>query len=102
MKIHHFVQYGCSLILLTFSTVSAWYEGSALLQNPQEWKYTAKITNWINGIPENHRDILQIDFFIYAAKFKPIFIYLMIISVLHIIFLTIIIVRQRMNKTSVQ
>ncbi|MEC2077566.1 DUF4306 domain-containing protein [Metabacillus fastidiosus] len=80
MKIHYFIQIGAVLMLLLFSTFFAWYEGSALLESKYEWKYTAKFTYWLKGEPTSHKDILQLDYFIYAAKFRPFFIYLMIFS----------------------
>lgn len=33
------IQFGVSSILLLFSTAVAWYEGSAILDNPWEWSF---------------------------------------------------------------
>ena len=69
-----------SLLIFVFSTAVAWYEGSALLDRPFEWKYTALFSQMINGELAGTKDILQLDFFIYAAKFSPLFPLLMFIT----------------------
>ncbi len=33
------IQFSVSIALLLFSTAVAWYEGSAILDNPWEWRY---------------------------------------------------------------
>lgn len=69
-----------STIVFSFSTAIAWYEGSALLDRPHEWKHTALLSQMLNGQVAEARDIVQFDFFIYAAKFSPSFPLLMLIS----------------------
>ena len=63
-------------MLLIFSTGVALYEGSAILEDPWEWKYTAIFSQMKNGQVENVNDILPIDYFVYAAKFVPTFPFL--------------------------
>lgn len=69
-----------SILILVFSTLIAWYEGSELLHRPYEWKHTALISAMKNGNLVDSKDILQIDYFIYAAKFSPLFPLLMLLS----------------------
>ena len=57
----------------------SWYEGSELLDHEFEWKQSAKISNYFTEVNEKS-DINQLDFFIYAIKFRPLFPVLMSIS----------------------
>jgi hypothetical protein len=60
-------------ILLIFSTGFAWYEGSKILDDPWEWKYTAIFFQKVNGQVKQASDILSTDHIVYAAKFLPTF-----------------------------
>ena len=81
------IQLVLTSILLLFSTGAAWYEGSALLEHSWEWKHTAIFSGIVNGQVENASDILTFDYFIYAAKFAPVFPLLMLLSVTYLIIL---------------
>ncbi|MEH7413847.1 YjdJ family protein [Neobacillus drentensis] len=74
-------------MMLCFSTFVAWYEGSNLVNDPFEWKYTAKVTHSIKGEITDYHQINQLDYFIYAAKFHPLFPILMLVSASIIIIL---------------
>ncbi|WP_281975766.1 DUF4306 domain-containing protein [Halobacillus litoralis] len=65
-----------------------WYEGSAIRMNPWEWKYSAHFSQMFHGEVHTETDILAIDHFIYAAKFKPFFPLIMAGCILHLIVLT--------------
>jgi len=67
------IQFGLITILLLFSTVAAWYEGSAILDNPWEWKYSTPFSQMLYGEVQSDSDISQLDYFVYAAKFQPAF-----------------------------
>lgn len=84
----YIIQYSLALILLVFSTFAAWYEGSAIRENPWEWKYTTFFSKIFNGVIANNSDISQLDHFIYAAKFNPIYPILMILSLSYILILS--------------
>ncbi|MEH7440625.1 YjdJ family protein [Neobacillus drentensis] len=71
---------GLAILVLCFSTVLAWYEGSNIVDDSFEWKYTAKFTTYFNGDVSDYHDINQLDYFIYAAKFHPFFPILMLVS----------------------
>ncbi|MDN7240731.1 YjdJ family protein [Planococcus sp. N028] len=71
---------------LIFSTLISWYEGAQLLDDPWEWKYTALFSNWLNGEVKTKSDIMEIDYFVYAAKFEPLFPFLMVSAALVILF----------------
>ncbi|MGM7701952.1 YjdJ family protein [Pseudalkalibacillus sp. Hm43] len=77
------IQIGFAIMLFLFATAVAWYEGSALLNDPWEWKYTTPFS----GEVTQESDISQLDFFFYAAKFEPTFPLLMATSLLYIIVL---------------
>ncbi|MDM5154932.1 YjdJ family protein [Bacillus sp. DX1.1] len=80
MEVIHIVQVGIAFLVWICTTLISWYEGSKLLDNPWEWKYTAKFTKFFLGHATNEGDILQLDFFIYSAKFIPLPFFMMIIS----------------------
>jgi hypothetical protein len=87
MNLKSIVQFMFAILLILFSTTATWYEGSAILDNPWEWKYTALFSQWIHGEVQHHSDISQLDFFIYAAKFKPAYPLMMFISGCYLIML---------------
>ncbi|MCG3418133.1 YjdJ family protein [Oceanobacillus jordanicus] len=83
----YIVQYLVALMVLVISTFAAWYEGSAIRENFFEWKYSAFFSKWFNGEIRSVADISQLDHFIYAAKFTPVFPVLMVCSVSYLIIL---------------
>ncbi|AMQ05556.1 YjdJ family protein [Sporosarcina psychrophila] len=87
MSFRVIIQLVLASILLLFSTGVAWYEGSALLEHSWEWKHTALFSGIVNGQLENANDILSIDYFMYAAKFAPVFPLLMLLSGTYLIIL---------------
>lgn len=87
MSFRVIIQLVLASILLLFSTGVAWYEGSALLEHSWEWKHTAIFSEKANGQVENASDILPVDYFIYAAKFAPLFPLLMLVSGTYLIIL---------------
>ena len=92
------IQVGLSSMVLLFSTVVAWYEGSNILQDSREWKYTAILSQWLNGGVANQSDILLPDYYIYAAKFFPTFPILMLLSATHLVILIGYIMFKRNQK----
>lgn len=72
------------LFILTISTFCAWYEGSAITDIHWEWKYSTPFSNLFNIEVVNGRDISQLDYFVYAAKFQPLFPVIMLISIFYI------------------
>lgn len=84
----YIVQYILASILVVFSTCVTWYEGSAIRRDPWEWKYTAFFSKKFNGEISSSTDISQLDHFIYAAKFNPIFPTLIIISLSYLLILS--------------
>jgi hypothetical protein len=81
------IQFGVSSILLLFSTAVAWYEGSAILDNPWEWSYSTPFTHLLYGGVGNSGDISQLDYFVYSAKFQPTFPIIMVLSSLYLLVL---------------
>ena len=92
------IQVGLSSMVHLFSTVVAWYEGSNILQDSREWKYTAILSQWLNGGVANQSDILLPDYYIYAAKFFPTFPILMLLSATHLVILIGYIMFKRNQK----
>ena len=98
MSFRVIIQLVLASILLLFSTGVAWYEGSALLEHSWEWKHTALFSGIVNGQVENASDILSIDYFMYAAKFAPVFPLLMLLSGTYLIILLGYILLKRNHK----
>lgn len=78
-------QFGAASLVFLFAMIAAWYEGSALLDHPSEWKTSTPFTHWFRGPIQTEQDILQWDFFIYAAKYQPTYPMIMLISGLYLL-----------------
>jgi hypothetical protein len=81
------IQAGIGFIFLLFSTIAARYEGSALVDSPSEWKHSTPFTQILKTGFSDGRDISQLDYFVYAAKFLPVFPVIMILSSLYLLIL---------------
>lgn len=81
------IKFGTASILFFLSIVVAWYEGSTILDNPWEWKYSTPFSRLLYGEVHSASDILQLDYFIYAAKFQPTYPVIMVISILYLLIL---------------
>lgn len=81
------IQLGVAIMGLVFSTAASWYEGSAIIDNPWEWKYSTPFSQLLNGQILSKSDISQLDYFVYAAKFQPTFPLLMQITGLYLLIL---------------
>ena len=55
------------------STLIAWYEGSTIMNDPLEWDYSTPFTELFHGEMKDGKEINQLDYFVYAAKFHPTF-----------------------------
>lgn len=95
MKIRYMVQFGVAFIFFIVSAIISWYEGSNLIDHSFDWKYSAKFTNYFKGPVSDSHDIMQIDFFVYAAKFYPIPVIIMVTSFGYIVLLSLYIVLKR-------
>lgn len=82
-----FTQLGIAIIFLLLSTFASWYEGSAIVDNPWEWKYSTPFSQLLYGVVQNTYQISQLDYFVYAAKFQPTFPVIMLISGLYLLIL---------------
>ncbi|PEK25684.1 DUF4306 domain-containing protein [Bacillus wiedmannii] len=98
LTINQMVQLGSACMLFITSALINWYQGSNLIDYPDEWKYSAKFTNYFKGTVSNYEDIYQIDFFIYAAKFYPTAFVLMLISLLYMLILILHILFTRKDQ----
>lgn len=81
------IQFGIAFIFLLISTVAGWYEGSALLDNPWEWKYSTPFSQLFYGEVQSSSDISKLDYFVYSAKFQPTFPVIMVLSSLYLLIL---------------
>ncbi|MFG6147423.1 YjdJ family protein [Halobacillus sp. B23F22_1] len=81
------IQASILLVILAFSTFVTWYEGSALLDNPWEWEYSTLFSQMLSGEVRSDEHISQLDYFVYAAKFHPVFPTVMVISSIYLILL---------------
>ncbi|MGE6258163.1 YjdJ family protein [Heyndrickxia sporothermodurans] len=76
--------FGIGFIVLLFSTVVAWYEGSEIVFDSFEWGYSTPLTHFFHGEVNEPADISPFDYFVYAAKFRPTFPILMIVSTIYL------------------
>lgn len=83
------------------STAISWYEGSGIIDNPLEWKYSTPVSQIFNIEINNGQDISQLDYFVYAAKFQPFFPAIMIVSVLYICTVVIFFIFQLNNQLAI-
>ncbi|MEK3980514.1 YjdJ family protein [Psychrobacillus sp. FSL K6-2836] len=81
----YMLQFIVGILTLVVSTFIAWYEGSTITNNSLEWGYSTPFTKLFNIEITNGRDISQLDYFVYAAKFHPLFPAIMIVSTLYIL-----------------
>ena len=73
------------LMVFTFCT---WYEGSEIMDRPWEWKYSTHFTQVKDVQAMEAKDISNLDHFVYAAKFRPLFPFLMVLAASYLIILT--------------
>lgn len=82
-------KYALLLILgiftLVFSTFFAWYEGSAIIDIPWEWNYSTPFSKLFNIEIVSGYEISQLDYFVYAAKYQPLFPIIMLLSMCYIL-----------------
>ncbi|MDP7979011.1 YjdJ family protein [Bacillus multifaciens] len=95
MKTRYMVQFGIAIVFFSVSALISWYEGSNLIEDSFEWKYSAKFTNYFQGPVSSYDDILQIDFFVYAAKFYPVPVLIMVASFGYMLFLSVYIILKK-------
>ncbi|MBM7579256.1 YjdJ family protein [Jeotgalibacillus terrae] len=82
-----YVQFGAVFTLFMIATLGSWYEGSRILNEPWEWKYSAPFSALIHGDITSESQILQLDHFVYAAKFEPLLPMIMVFSGLYLLVL---------------
>lgn len=70
---------------LALSTLFTWYEGSGIIDHPWDWKYSTPFSDFLKIKIVNGYDISQLDYFVYAAKYQPLFPVVMLLSVLYIL-----------------
>ncbi|MGG3468666.1 YjdJ family protein [Neobacillus pocheonensis] len=93
------LQFILGLSLILFAAVVTWYEGSEIIDNPWEWKYSAPFSNMLNGEINGKQDISQLDYFIYAMKFKPVFPTVLLLSSLYFFILSgYLFLKRSLNK----
>lgn len=85
MSIRNVVFFVTSVFVLLFSSFATWYEGSEIRNNPWEWDYSAIFSKLIYEEVNTEANLLAIDHFVYAAKYKPFFPILMAISILSLV-----------------
>ncbi|WP_186577236.1 YjdJ family protein [Aquibacillus kalidii] len=96
------LSYLIAISTFIFATLATWYEGSTIIDDPWEWNYSADFTRL--GNEENitsSSQISQLDHFIYAAKFKPTFPVLMVLSFTFILMMTAYLLTKRRPKMKI-
>lgn len=88
------IQLILGFLTLLMSTAISWYEGSEIIENSLEWKYSTPFSRLFNMEIVNGQDISQLDYFVYAAKFQPFFPIIMTVSVIYMFALLIFFIYQ--------
>jgi len=97
--VRYIIQFVFVMIILLFSSLASWYEGSELLNRPFEWKYSTPFSEMMNGEVVSKADIIQLDYFIYSLKFQPFYPLLMIMSILYLVYMsTYLLLRKNLKK----
>ncbi|MBN6884900.1 hypothetical protein ACUXCC_000031 [Cytobacillus horneckiae] len=79
------VLYGSLSIIFVITLFFSWYEGSGIRDDTFEWGNSTYFTNFSKQGITYPSDISNLDHFVYAAKFNPIFPLIMILSILLIV-----------------
>lgn len=82
------IQVIMAMLFLMIFTFCAWYEGSEILDNPWEWEYSTPFSELLHTQVEGPEDISNLDHLVYAAKFRPLFPALMMMTLLYLVTLT--------------
>lgn len=88
-------------LFFMFSTIIAWYEGSAIIENSLEWKYSTPFSKLLNIEITNGHEISQLDYFFYAAKFQPLFPSIMMFSALYMLVVIIVLLKRFKQKVAI-
>lgn len=91
----YFLQLMIGGMVLLFSTVAAWYEGSAIIEHSLEWDYSTPFTHLLDIEILTGKEIVVFDYFVYAIKFQPFFPMVILISLLYMIGLTLFLVGKK-------
>lgn len=83
--IKYVLQMIAGISIFGVSTFFAWYEGSGIVEDSFEWKYSTPFTNLKIQEITNGGDISQFDYFVYAVKFQPLFPLIMLGSLLYVL-----------------
>nr|WP_161485675.1 DUF4306 domain-containing protein [Gracilibacillus phocaeensis] len=74
------------IVSFSFFVIFLWfalYEGSFLLMDNTEWNSSTKFTHFLYTNPNLPTDIVNVDFFIYAIKFRPVFPVISLVCLLY-------------------
>lgn len=77
----YIIQLTTCIFILIFSTFVALYEGSEVVHTPWEWGYSTPFSQLLNVKIVTGQEISQLDYFVYAAKYAPLYPLLMLISI---------------------
>lgn len=88
-------------LFFVFSTIIAWYEGSAIIENSFDWKYSTPFSKLLNIEITNGHDISQLDYFVYAAKFQPLFPSIMMFSALYMLVVLIVLLQRFKQRVAI-
>lgn len=102
ISVRYIYHYAFSALVFLFSTMATWYEGSEIRNDPWRWKYTATFSKIFIGEVTQASHISQLDHFVYAVKFKPLFPIVMTLSLIYIVVTTAhLLLQNNIKKLSV-
>ncbi|GGE57146.1 DUF4306 domain-containing protein [Priestia taiwanensis] len=83
--IKYSIQLFSGIILLVAVMLMSWYEGSVIIENSIEWKYSTPFTQFFNVHISTGKEIFYIDYLYYSLKMNPIYLCIALMSVVYII-----------------
>ena len=98
MRLRISIQLSVSLLFLFLSTLAALYEGSAIRENPFEWRWSTPFTLLTTDNLSHADQLSKFDYLIYAAKFQPLFPSIMLVSLIHLLILSTYLITQTTMK----
>ncbi|MGY4691103.1 DUF4306 domain-containing protein [Salibacterium sp. K-3] len=81
--------------LLFIAALFAWYEGSELYVDSFEWNRSTFFSHLFGGEITSRDDINMLDQFVYAAKFKPLYPFAMVLCIFYLLCLLSSIIKKK-------
>ncbi|GIO23055.1 DUF4306 domain-containing protein [Oceanobacillus sp. J11TS1] len=79
------LQIALCLCVVAICTLFTWYEGSGIITDSFEWNYSTPFSNMLHGEITQANELVIWDYFVYAAKFSPTYLIIMLVAGLYLL-----------------